>query len=524
MWKNKKQRKSLQVKKGKIRIRKENKMQILLDAYFDNNFGDDLFIDLLLKRYSKERFYTFWKSTKQSVFERANNIFNLNLLPKGCIMQESLFFDAYIMIGGDVLPDGIDYTERISCMKRIKEQGGFVAMLGFSLYQSYGEQTRQDLKTMAFLADAIVIRDKYSAERFQKIVPEAKVIESTDMAFTIDYKMTEIKKSNPAILGIAARRKLYSTEEEYCNYCQSMAQIADAYLQKYPEGKVHFLAFSTGEYDDRITASDIIKKMKEKEKIEVIAYQDSIDSFVEAIKECRALIPTRFHALVFALLYQIPFIPVPYEAKCTQLLDEIGYFNIRVNYGEALEKNQEKDIIDNICQFHVDREKLNIYKEKSKSFFLAIDNWKKKQEKEIQKSLKNIPIMVCKYKEEVESLRAEKDMLIRQEEELTKWIDALKQERQKFEKQYQELENLRKSQKEEMEAAWKHQEEELMKWIESLKKERKQFERQNMELEEIRKWEWEQLLKYVRRPKKLMSEYELFLQKLKGNLDKHFDV
>ena len=168
-------------------------MKILLDAYFDNNFGDDLFIDTLLGRYPQARFYVFWKKAHPQVLERARRFQNLIIMPGNCELQWMLRFDGYIMIGGDVLPDGIDYSERVAWMSHVKGNGGFVAMLGFSLYKTYGEKTRTDLHTMAMLADAIVIRDHYSAKRFQGLVPDVAVVESTDMAFAREYGNLEEK-------------------------------------------------------------------------------------------------------------------------------------------------------------------------------------------------------------------------------------------------------------------------------------------------------------------------------------------
>ena len=617
------------------------KMRILLDAYFDNNFGDDLFVDILLKRYPDALFYAFWRKTPENVMSRAAKFRNLVILPGGCAMQESWPFDAYVMIGGDVLPDGVDYTERIARMKHVKECGGFVAMLGFSLYKEYGEKTIQDLKSMAELADAIVIRDHFSAERFKTLVPGAKVTEATDMVFTARDIMKEVKvrrksadgsdvqkeavdgansgeqivsavpanrvEQKARILGIIPRRKLYSTDEEHLAYCQGMAAIADDYLQKYPQGRVRFLAYSTGEYDDRVTARDIIAQMEcvqnaggvgeepvaggeegktaatvEETRVEIIGYEGELEEFLTAIGACDALLPTRFHGLVFSLMNRQPFVPVPYEVKLTQLLDELGYGGVRIPYGEELTTEQVEQAVEGLEQFAVSQERLTAYEQKAAGFFEAMDAWsrgcpancaeangKTGMVDEAERNERNAASgstenmlestrkeelsgrysgVLCAAGEDREALQAENQMLTKQVEELNKWIAALQQQKAAFEEKSQELEELRRQQAEQlldMEMQYKtqkqiteqrelelenqknmakQQNDELMKWIESLKKERAVFERQNMELEGIRQWQWDQLMRVPLMSRKIESEYNSFLQSLREKLDKQLGL
>lgn len=485
-------------------------MRILLDAYFDNNFGDDLFADTLLSRYPEALFYAFWKKTPSSVLKRAAGFRNLVILPENCIMQGGWPFDAYVMIGGDVLPDGVDYTSRIACMEHVKKHGGFVAMLGFSLYENYGEKTVRDLKCMAALADVIVIRDYYSAKRFEGLVPDADVTAAADMAFAVPRIKHEKKKD---ILGIIPRRRLYSPEEEYMTYCRGQALLANTYLRQYPTARVRFLAYSTGEYDDRVTVRDIIAQMGENERrIEQVSYEGNIDAFCTAISECSALIPTRFHGLVFALINRQPFVPVPYEVKLTQLLDELGYMGMRIPYGKQLTQDEAMQAVEGLWQFGVSLERLQTYEKKAEYFFAELDRWYLKDAES-----KTYPEMSCAAVWEVEELQGEKQRLMRQveevqsekqrlmeqTEELNKWIQALQQQKEDLEKSAEEQERV-----------LREQNDELMKWIESLKKERALFERQNRELEAIRQWQWEKLMKIPLLSERITEEYKRFLKRL----------
>lgn len=419
-------------------------MRIVLDAYFDNNFGDDYFISTILKRYPNDIFYSVVNNKVAAVWEKISAFPNLVMLPANCELVAGGYFDGYIMVGGDVLPDGVDYSFRMNVMRNVKQCGGFVAMLGFSMYRTYGAKTQEDLKTMASLADVIVARDKFSAERFCTLVPGAKVTASTDMAFTGAY---EACVHEGDVLGIAPRRKLYSTEEQHAAYCSAMASVADEWLEKKARGTVRFLAFSIGEYDDRITIEDIRSQMKYSEKTEVVWPSENMDEFLRALKTCDAMVPTRFHALVFALLYRIPFVPVPYETKVTQLLDELAYSGVRIPYGEPVAVEIIKEAADSLQYFAIDGDKLANYQKKADCFFTELDCLAAAKRVLTDRSGK-CQVHVCSKATEYERLILENGQyqrdnayLTAQVKELEKWVQSLQQERKLFEDALQETQN-----------------------------------------------------------------------------------
>lgn len=421
-------------------------MRILLDAYFDNNFGDDLFISTILERYPAAQFFVFWNKDNPDVLKKAMQYPNMVILPGDCEMRETFPFDGYIMIGGDVLADGVDYSWRIDGMRRVKEAGGFVAMLGFSLYENYGEKSRASLREMAMLADSIVTRDHASAERFRALVPEAKVIESTDMAFTGNYG--EHQPGEREILGIAPRRRLYSTDEEHEHFCKAMAAVADGWLNNHAGGTVRFLALSTGEYDDRVTAADIQRFMAGKDRTEVVAHTADVPAFVDSLRDCTAMVPTRFHALVFGLIFGIPFVPVPYEVKLTQLLDEIGYCGVRIPYGEMVSGDVTAQAVADLERECIDREAAARYQSKAGCFFAGADGLIESGRKNTLENFCGIGCTRLAEHEELLELRA-------QVKELTAWVQSLQKERQAFEAQNMELEAIRVKQLEQLEKIFK---------------------------------------------------------------------
>ena len=346
-------------------------MKIILEAFFDNNFGDDLFISTIFNRYPDAEFYAFWDSLHPAVLQKAQILERLHIRPGNCRIMEEEHFDGYIMVGGDVFMNWGNFRERIARMEAVKKHGGFVAMLGFNLYEEYSEETLADLRTMMRLGDVVLPRDEATAERLHKIVPEVEVTCSADMAFTATYDTA--KTDNREILGIAPRRRYQATDAEHADYCAGMAAVADGWLEAHPAGIARFLAFSAGSFDDAAVSEEIIALMKHGNRTEIVSHTGELSVFLEQFKNCTAMLPTRFHGLVFALIYNIPFVAVAYEVKLNQLLDELNYHGLRLPYGQALSAETVAQAVKELDMDQVDKAALEAYCKKADLFFKRVD-------------------------------------------------------------------------------------------------------------------------------------------------------
>lgn len=346
-------------------------MKIILEAFFDNNFGDDLFINTVFNRYPDAEFFAFWDSLHPAVLKKPQIMNRLQIRPGNCRIMEEEHFDGYIMVGGDVFMNWGNFRERIARMEAVKKHGGFVALLGFNLYEEYCEQTLGDLRTMMQLADVVLPRDMATANRLHDIVPNVEVTCSADMAFTAKYNTA--KTDNREILGIAPRRKYQATDLQHADYCAGMAAIADGWLEAHPEGIARFLAFSAGSFDDAEVSREIIACMKHGGRTEIVAHTGDIDAFLEQLKNCTAMLPTRFHGLVFALIYNIPFVSVTYEVKLNQLLDELKHKGLRLPYGQVLSAEIVAQAVKELDIDQVDRDALAAYYKKADLFFNRVD-------------------------------------------------------------------------------------------------------------------------------------------------------
>lgn len=308
-------------------------MNILLDAYFDRNYGDDIFVKGITSLFPMHKFYAFLEFYPESIIKWANDIPNLFLLPESEIFFDKCFFDAYVCVGGDIFPDGADYTKRIQYIKTVKRIHGKVLFIGFSMFHSYSEKSTLDLCEMMNEADFIAPRDEDSVLILKKMLPDKTIESMADLAFSTELKNLDSNltgsKTN-RILGISVRRPENVDEKIYQSYVSEIRKTVSEFLNNEEAGIVRFFGLSDGIHSDRDVIEDIVKEPSEefvipKDRTDTVIYQGDTDSVKKSFAECSLVICTRYHAILTCIAGQIPFIPISYEVKTDHLFHEIEY-------------------------------------------------------------------------------------------------------------------------------------------------------------------------------------------------------
>lgn len=348
-------------------------MKIYLLSFVDTNFGDNLFIHTVVRRYKEHDFYMVVNEAYKSSYELLCKFEkNIHLVSEEKAAEFLDEMDGMLVVGGDMFGNDT-YTTLRAQISTIKNKGGFVAFLGISLFDDYAFKTKLRLREMFSKANHIVVRESKTYKQVKKLLIKTPVILSTDMAFNTD--VTAVKEVQPeeGLLGISVRKKIpRNAPDAYEVYCQNVAQMAVAYLNKSESNKINFLAFSKGVYDDEAVAQDIMNLCPEeyRGRMNCTTFDGDVESYILEIQKCEKLLCTRFHALVFAILLNKPFIPIIYEDKMTRLLDEVSYEGTRLYYEEPNTYGGKYD-------FHAFREdnnsKLKKYLIKSDSFFKETD-------------------------------------------------------------------------------------------------------------------------------------------------------
>ena len=297
-------------------------MNILLDAFYDLNYGDDLFVETITGLFPKCKFYSFLEYYPPKVVEKAQGIKNLYLLPECPTFLQKNMFDAYLCVGGDVFPDRGDYTKRKAYVRSVKECGGTVAFWGFSLFHDYCDQTKKDLVELMAGADIVAPRDERSAALLRELMPGKEVSAIADLAFLSEWKQ---KRGAGEILGISVRQPNYATDREMDAYIAKLRDAVCAYLAENDSRRVKLFSLSSGNTSDEAVTQKILDGVKEADRVEHILYTGDTSFIKEEIAQCTVMICTRLHAMISCIAMKVPFLPVVYEVKMDHILEQIGY-------------------------------------------------------------------------------------------------------------------------------------------------------------------------------------------------------
>lgn len=347
-------------------------MKILLEAFVDNNFGDNLFVQIVASQYPENTFYMVEKEAYAESYRMIQeHISNVTVLEKGDSRLDET--EAMYIVGGDLFWDRADYSNLIRQAVEVKKRGGVVAIFGFSLFPKYVWYTWFDLAVLFSQADFILVRDNISYSQLKKKLPWMKVVSGADLAFSTDVTSVMEEPVQEHILGVSVRKKIQKDAEyHYLQYCKGVAKAVEQYLRENPNHEVRFLALSSGQFDDSAAAKDIMKLCSEKsqERMSCVSFEGDVQQYISEIQKCGKLICTRFHALVFALLLKKPFLPIVYEEKVKRLLKQIQYEGVSFTYEEVTDLSKRLEAFSNSSY---NEALLEVYRRKSKQTFLMMN-------------------------------------------------------------------------------------------------------------------------------------------------------
>lgn len=352
-------------------------MNIFLWAFIDQNFGDNYFVDTFCRRYPSHTFYLACGNRNaafyQAIQHKAPNI-RLILEPDSSFLSD---MQGMILLGGDMFWDyGVGSI--LKCARTITQNGGWCIILGTSLFDNYLPETKQDLRQLFLLSRAVTLRDRQSTCQAANYAPKANLLCVADMA--LQYPANNFKNLpvTKGLLGISIREKIHrNSAPAYCSYCTAIAQTIQTYLEQSKTNQVALYAFSTGSTDDRKCAQDIISLCPDsmRERISCIHFHGDTEDFICQLYRCEAMICTRFHSLVFALIMKKACVPIIYEDKIKHLLEEIHYHGPTLTYEDICSPEQ---MLSGLSSCHYSRRKLRTLQRRAKYFFLVPDQILKK--------------------------------------------------------------------------------------------------------------------------------------------------
>lgn len=359
--------------------------RVMIYAYTANNFGDDLFIHILCLRYPNTGFILYAPKNYVRTFA---HIPNLTIIPSDSllhklsrltlrpfnrqfILREKIArkCDAAVYIGGSLFMEVPGWESEVNNIKSMmREESPF-----FVIGANFGPFTTQyfyDTYEMIFnKCTDICFRDKQSYELFRHL---PTVRQASDVVFQLT-RTEQLESKKHIIISViypSIRPHLKHLDDVYF---QQIARISETYVQV--GYKVILCAFCKIELDEK-AIKRIFSRIPRKfhPLIHTHTYETNINKTVQLFAQAKAVIATRFHAMILGLLFHKPTFPIVYSDKMTTVLEDIGFSGTywpieqieRIDTSEIIHfaKNRQQDITAEINSAHKQ--------------FLSLDQWLKK--------------------------------------------------------------------------------------------------------------------------------------------------
>lgn len=310
--------------------------RVFLDCIYEKNLGDDLLIKTVCDRYKNTLF--IFPSYFHDISK--NNISNLKiikvneyiyrLLRKVCFKFNKMNVidkqiikkcDYVITVGGSMF---VEYNKnskdyKFTWYENLKKP---YFIIGVNIGPIYTKEYLLNLKSSAIQnARDVCVRDKKSYE----MVKDMKNVRcGSDMIFSYDVSQyKENNHTNKVIISVinCERKRNQMKHVDSQKYEEIILQLISYFQSK--DYEIELISFCKEEGDEE-TINEIINKSDNKD-ISFYFYDGNIDETIAELNTASIIVGTRFHANILGLLLGKTIIPIIYNDKTKNLLDDIHF-------------------------------------------------------------------------------------------------------------------------------------------------------------------------------------------------------
>ncbi|MEI4828898.1 polysaccharide pyruvyl transferase family protein [Bacillus sp. FJAT-53711] len=323
--------------------------KIFVDIYLQFNLGDDLFLDILAKKYPNCEFtinylgknYDSFISRYSNINRRKYTLFNK--IGQRLKISDSITnydevaeeHDALLFIGGSIFREEEYhhslYQDRTKIVREFKKRDKPIFILGANFGPFETEQFLNDYKKFFELCDDVCFRDLYSYELFKNL---SQVRYAPDIVFQMNVdKYKELRNKNSVGFSIIDVRHKKGLSNYYDDYIASTVKSIELLVNRGHD--CCLMSFCEQEGDLQII--NTIKSFLSPEilkNVSVYNYKGNLKEAINLIASFKLLVAARFHANIIALLLGIGVMPIIYSPKTTNMLKDINFDDTLVNMEE----------------------------------------------------------------------------------------------------------------------------------------------------------------------------------------------
>jgi len=342
-------------------------LKVYLKAYLRKNLGDDLFLEIITNRYPNTTFYG-WGLGKYDNKQYLNLkiksgyryiILNklLEHITKGNKNLDSFYmkkYDKAILLGGSMFIQNNDYIYPMFHKSVLKGKDYYILGVNFGPYKT--ESYKESVKEFISQAKDVCFREKSSYELFKEF---KNTRYSSDIVYSLNTDNVQIKNEKKVVISVVDCNKKFGKEKTKI-YEEKIIELIRYFIKsKYEVVLMSFCKFQ----GDEIAVKRILKKcsIDEKKYIEKYYYRGNTKEALNVIANSEIVVGTRFHANVIGLLLGKTIIPIAYNNKTINMLNDIGFAGKKAEICNIEKFNPEELTYEQLNY------KINVEKQKLKS-------------------------------------------------------------------------------------------------------------------------------------------------------------
>ncbi|MBT2658624.1 polysaccharide pyruvyl transferase family protein [Bacillus sp. ISL-18] len=316
-------------------------MRIAVDAYFDNNLGDDLFLDILVNRYENSDFD--FLINDQSAAKAFINHKRVNFKSRKEVLLNIFKYDAYLFIGGSMFQEPENWKKQWKTFDTTIKIFKFFRKDTFVLGCNFGpiktnEYKEKYVSTFKKLSH-LTVRDQYSFESLDNKGIEISVHPDIVLGKTLENR----PERNSNLIGISIIDWPKNNNiEGYIHFNVDLIKRLHA-----KNKSVRLFAFQdTQEISDLTVINKVIEKVDNIKNIDIVSYDGDIKGFLEKYDECYSMVTCRFHSFILSLLMNQRICPIIYSDKTLNTMKFLG-INIRHFELDSISNGKSLDEVEN---------------------------------------------------------------------------------------------------------------------------------------------------------------------------------
>lgn len=331
--------------------------KVYIMAYSKMNLGDDLFIDMLVKRYKNVQFYSKNMQMESTAYKQNKNLHFIDYSLDDLLTLDITDFDAFVYIGGSIFMEHAGGIERVEKLKDLAIRCKTLSIPFYYISSNFGPcQTEEYINVVHELfaeVTDVCLRDKISYELFNSLdtvryAPDA----------VLSYKLEEVKKE-PNTIGISLIN--FKFREKQQKYELKYFEVLTNSVKNYIENGFKVKLFNFCEYEGDKDSADLIfnnLSVAEKKFVEIITYNGNIKDFLKKYSKVEYMICSRFHSLILSYILRQKLYVLSYSDKITNVINDLNlldtYHSLSeinelelIKLNEFIDVNFDKTILEN---------------------------------------------------------------------------------------------------------------------------------------------------------------------------------